>query len=139
MVSQPGERAAVDHRPHEVAEVGHVTHPDILDHGHHAVSHCRPETVRYVCPGGGAALLPLVLVGSANHPDGERIHIGACVRQYEVLAPGLAHDARVTRVAVQVGSDLLPEALEHRGRAGEVDAGEPPVGEQDLAHLDGVA
>ena len=55
------------------------------------------------------------------------------------LPPGLPDESWIGAVAVEVGADLLPEVLERRGRAGEVDAGEVLVGEGDLGDLRAVA
>ena len=53
--------------------------------------------------------------------------------QDEVLAAGFAHDARVGFIAGDVLADALPDALEHAGGAGEVDAGKIRVLEDDAA------
>jgi hypothetical protein len=50
----------------------------------------------------------------------------------EVLAAGLADQARIALVAIDVLGDALPHHAEHVGRAGEVDAGEHRVIEDDV-------
>src|SRR5258707_6216513 len=45
----------------------------------------------------------------------------------EVLAAGLADEARIGPVAGDVGADRAPQVLESRGRAGEVDARDFPA------------
>ena len=51
------------------------------------------------------------------------------------FAPRLAHDPRVGAVAGHVAADRLPHGVEDCGGAGEVDAGQVPVGEDRLGHL----
>ena len=136
VLADPGEGPPVDHRAHEVPEIGHVAHPDVADHRDDPLAHLGPERVGDVRAGRGAALLPLVLVGAPHHRHRERLDVGARVRDDEVLAAGLADDPGIARVAREVLADRLPETLEHRGGAGEVDAGEPAVGQQHPAHLD---
>ncbi len=55
------------------------------------------------------------------------------MRDDEVLAAGLADDARVVAVARDVLADRLPHPVEDGGRAGEVDAGEVSARERRIA------
>jgi hypothetical protein len=59
--------------------------------------------------------------------------------QVEVLAAGLADDARVRAQGVKVLRDVAPELLEDGGRAGEVERGEVRVGKGQAADEVGVA
>ena len=88
-----------------------------------------PEVGRYVGPGGGAALLTLVLVGPANEADAQRIDIGAGVSQNEILTAGFPHDSGIGRVLRQVSGDGLPQRLKDLGRTGEMDSREGTVRE----------
>jgi hypothetical protein len=95
------EGAVVDHRSHEVAEVRHVAHADLVHHGHHAIPHLGPQRRRDVGARGGAALLALILEGAAHQPTATLLRLGRGVRHHEVLAAGFAHDARVRAVTVE--------------------------------------
>ena len=64
-----------------------------------------------------------------------RVDVGGRVRDDEVLAAGLADDARVVAVLLEVRGDRPPHAVEDRGRAGEVDAGELGARERRVADL----
>ena len=127
-----GERPVVDDRAHEVGQVGDVAHRERVGLGGELVAQPRPDAARHVGARGGRALLPLVLERAADEGRPQHVEVGARVGDDEVLAAGLADDARVGAVAVDVLADLAPELVEHRGRAGEVDAGEVGVGERDL-------
>ena len=97
-----------------------------------------PQAARHVGAGGGGALLALVLERPADHRRPQHVRVGRRVRQDEVLAAGLADQPRVGRVVRQVLPDLLPEVLERRRRAGEVDAGQVAVGQGDLGDVEPV-
>ena len=49
---------------------------------------------------GGGALLALVLEGAADETVDQRVDVGRLVGEDEILAAGLAHDARVGAVLV---------------------------------------
>src|SRR5207253_7093476 len=85
--------------------------------------------------GGRRALLPLVLEGAADDRRRDGLDVRGGVGDDEVLAAGLADDARVVAVPTDVLPDRLPDALEDGRRAGEVDAGELRAGERGLADL----
>ena len=102
------------------------------DHGHDAVAHVGPDRPRHVDAARGRALLPLVLEGAAHDGHRQRLGVGRRVGDDEVLAAGLAHDARVGAVAVDLGADRAPHRVEDVGGAGEVHAGEVAVVEHDL-------
>ena len=69
---------------------------------HDAVAHLRPEVRGREDAGGGGALLSLVLERAAQDGGGDRLGVGARVGDDEVLAAGLADDARVVAVAGDV-------------------------------------
>ncbi len=123
----------VDDRPEEALRITDVTDHDVLELGADPVAHLREERLRQVEARRRRALLALVLVAAADDGRGELGRIGARVGDDEVLAAGLADDARVRSVAVQVARDALPEGLEGPGRASEVDARQVLAGEARLA------
>lgn len=49
--------------------------------------------------------------------------------QMEVLPSGLAHDSWIALVVVDVGCNVLPQLLKHKGRAGEVQCSEIGMGD----------
>src|SRR5205807_8144353 len=85
------------------------------------------------------ALLPLVLERPANERRAQRVGVGGLVRDDEVLAAGLADEARIRAVVADVLAHSAPHALEHLGRAGEVDARELLVPEDALGELSSTA
>ena len=89
-----------------------------------AIADLVPERLRHVDAARRRALLPLVLEPAARDRDRDLLRIGRRVDDDEVLAAGLADEARIRAVAADVLADLLPHAVEHRGAAGEVHAGE---------------
>ena len=96
-----------------------------------------PEGGRDVGPGGGAAFLTLVFEGAADGVDDGVVRVRARVDEVEVLAAGLAHDARVASVRA-VGDfvgDGAVEAAEDGGAAGVVQTGEVAMGERDGSDL----
>ena len=95
----------------------------------------RPQVRRRVDARRGRALLALVLERAAHDRGRERVEVGRRVGDDEVLAAGLADDPRVVAVAADVLADRLPHAVEHGGRAGEVDAGEVAARERRVADL----
>src|SRR5207245_2465188 len=90
-----------------------------------------PHRLRDVCAGSRRALLPLVFERATNERGTERVGIRRRVCHHEVLAPRLTNEPRVCAVAIDVLANLPPHALEHLGRAREVDAGEVTM-TQDL-------
>ena len=95
------ERARVDHGAHEVAEVGDVAD---LDRRHllgEPLAQRRPEVRGRVDARGRRALLALVLERAAHDRGRERVDVGRRVGDDEVLAAGLADDARVVAVAAR--------------------------------------
>src|SRR5512133_1019955 len=120
----PCERVLVDHGAHEVREVADVAHLDrraLLDE---PLAQLGPEVRGCVHARGCRALLALVLERAAQDRCGDRLDVRARMGDDEVLATGLADDAWVIAVAVDVLADGLPDRVEDLGRAGEVDAGE---------------
>ena len=94
----------------------------------------RPEAPGDVRARRGRALLALVLEGAAAEGGGERVHVGRRMGEDEVLPARLADDPRVAAVARQVLGDRPPHALEHRRRAGEVEAAELGARERRVPH-----
>ena len=129
------ERAAIDHRAHEVAEIADVAHGDPGHLGLEPRADLRPEVGRRVDARARRALLALVLESAPD--DGRRHHvgIGRRVHEDEVLAAGLPHDPRVRAVAVDVVADRAPHAVEDRCGAREVDAGEVGMRDDGIADL----
>ena len=128
-----GEGLLVDDRAHEVAEVAHVADLDLLHHRDRAIADLVPQRLRDVDAARGRALLPLVFEAAAGDRDRHRGRIRRRMRDDEVLAAGLADQARIAAVLVDVLADLLPHAVEDGGAAGEVHAGELRRVEQDAA------
>ena len=127
------ERLLVDHRAHEVPEVGDVAHLDLFHHRDGAIAHFGPERLRHVDAARRRALLPLVLEPAARDRDGELLRIGRRMRDDEVLAARFADDARIAAIAADVRADRLPHAVEDARAAGEVHAGEIRRVEQRVA------
>src|ERR1041384_5852764 len=117
------ERGLLDDRAHEVGEVGDVAELERLDGVDQRLAHAVPDGPGDVDARGGRALLALELVAAADDGGRERGGVGRAVGEDEVLAAGLADQARVALVAIDVLGDALPHHAEHVGRAGEVDAG----------------
>ena len=118
----------VDHGADEVAKIAHVAHLDRFHHGPELGFDLGPDALRDVGARGGRALLALELEGAAQHGHGQCIDIRRAMGHDEVLAAGLAHDARVGAVGGDVLADRFPHVLEDGGRAREVDAGQVRVG-----------
>src|SRR5262249_1006451 len=118
------ERVLVDHRAHEVSEIRHVPDSDLRDHLLKSSLELRPNRLGNVDPRNRRALLALVFITAANDRDGERIQLLArgSMSKDEILAPGFPHQPRILAVPGDVFADLLPHALKHGSRAGEVDA-----------------
>ena len=134
-----GEGAVVDDGAHEVGQVGDVALRQAVGDVDEVALDLLPDRGRDVGARGGRALLALELEGAADHRGAQDGRVGAGVGEDEVLAAGLADEARVGAVAVEVGADLVPQVLERRRRAGEVDAGEVLVAQGGLADVDAVA
>src|SRR5690606_10128841 len=104
----PAERALVDHRAHEVAEVARVAHANVADHCRNAVAHFGPERTRHVDPARCRTLLTLELESAAHDRNCQRLRIGRRMRNDEVLAARFANDARIATVTTHVAADRLP-------------------------------
>ena len=61
------------------------------------------------------------------------------MRHHEVFAAGLADQPRIALVAADIGAHLLPQVLEGGRRPGEVDAGQPRVGQRHIGHREAVS
>ena len=111
-----------------------VTSPIVqrLDLGDEVLAHLAPDRLRDVGARRGRALLALVLERAADQRRAQHVGVGRRVRDDEVLAAGLADDARVGAVRRDVLADRAPQVLERRGRAGEVDAGQVRVHQRDV-------
>ena len=136
MLDVPGdlvEGLLVDHRVDEVGEVLWVAHGEAVHVRDQFLLHLRPQVVRYIGPAGGAALLSLELEGPPAQGGGHLQGVGAVMRDHEVLAAGLAHDAGIAAVHRQVVGDGLPQLAEHARAAGEVEAGELRMAEDHVA------
>src|SRR2546428_264486 len=101
----------VDHRAHEVAEVGYVAHANRGDLSRKSLARLRPDVLGHEDARAGRALLALVLEAAADDGRRQRIHVSAGVGHDEVLAAGLAHHARIILVAGDALADDLPHAL----------------------------
>ena len=121
--------------PMKLEKSDDVADAQLADLRDEALAELGPEVRRRVHPRGGRALLPLVLEGAADDRRRQLVDVGGRVRDDEVLAAGLADDARVVAVLGDVRADRLPHRLEDRGRAGEVDAGEIGARERGVADL----
>ncbi len=58
---------------------------------------------------------------------------------HEVFAAGLADQPRIALVAADIGAHLLPQVLEGGRRSGEVDAGQPRIGQCHIGNREAVA
>ena len=92
-----------------------------------------PQVVWEVDTAGCTAFLSLELEGAADDAGDHFVHIGGAVRDDEVLATGLADNARVGLVLGNVLANGLPQVAEHAGGPGEVQSGEIGVGEDHVA------
>jgi len=124
------ERGFVDDGPDEVREVGgrpDAQLPRLLDQDFFELG---PQRRRHVGAARRAALLPLVLEGAAHGVDGRVAHVRAAMHQVEVLAAGLADDARVVLVLAfgDARGDLAVQASEYRRGSGVVQRCELVVG-----------
>jgi len=131
------EGGLVDDRREEIAEVGHLAHGDGGDLRGQAVEEVAGHRAGHVDPRRGRALLALILVGAPDRGCDGRLGIGGRVEEDEVLAAGLADDAGVVPVDVELVAHLAPEGLEDGRGAREMQAGEFGPGEHRLA--DGAA
>src|SRR2546423_10060859 len=80
------ERLLVDDGAHEVAEVRGIADTHICQYAEDALANLGPQRFRYISARCGAALLTLIFVGAADDARRERVHIGARMRQNEILA-----------------------------------------------------
>ena len=87
--------ARIDHGAHEVLEVGDVADADARHLVCQSLAHVLPEALRHVRARRGGALLALVLERAAQDRGGDRVRVRGRVRDDEVLAAGLADEARV--------------------------------------------
>ena len=129
----PGVRALVDHRAHERREILDVAHLHLRALVGEVLLHLGPERSRHVDARGGGALLALVLETAAEDPGGEGRHVGARVREDEVFAARLAHQARKGAVAIEALAHPPPQGAEGVRAAREMDACEVLAVEADLA------
>ena len=134
-----GECAVVDQRATEVAQIRHITVGQCLGGAEEVVTHALPERPWDKSPRGRRALLALVVEGPPDERGAQHIWARRGVCDHEILAAGLPDQSGIGVVAVDVRSDLPPQVLERGGRPGEVDAGQPWVGEDDLGYRDAVA
>lgn len=79
----------------------------------------------------------MVLESTTDSLDRGRTNVRGRVHELPVLAAGLADDAGVREVVVDVERNVLPERLEDVGRAGEVETGKVPVLEDLRTRQDG--
>ena len=134
-----GEGAPVDQRAAVVGQVGDVAVAQRRGLAQEVVAHPLPHRMRDERPRRRRALLPLVVEGAANQRGAQHIRPRRGVRDHEVLAAGLADQPRIAVVAVDIGADLLPQVLEGGRRSGEVDAGQPRVGQRHVGNREAVA
>jgi len=74
-----------------------------------------------------AALLALVLERPPAQSATPRARLHTLVHHMEVLSVGLAGDARIASVRIEVRGDVFPELAEHEDAASEVQCGERGV------------
>src|SRR5690606_16077584 len=108
---------------------------DLGDERHEALLELGPEAAGDVHAAGRRALLSLELETATDDGGGDRVQIalGRRVDEDEVLAAGLADEARVLLVVLDVLADAAPERLEGAGGAGEVDAAQVGAGQCGVA------
>ena len=123
----------VDDGVEEVAEVAHIAHVNLAQQLLQAGLQRGPLGGGDIDPGAGGALLALVLEPGPHDGGGGLVHVPRGVHEDEVLAAGLAHDAGVAAVALQVAADGLPHAVEDAGGAREVQPREAGILQDDLA------
>ncbi|KAI3479488.1 hypothetical protein L1887_58446 [Cichorium endivia] len=121
-------RVLGDDGAHEVLELVHGADRDLGDLVEQLLLELAlPHGLGHVQARERRALLALVLEGGADGLGDGGVDVGRLVDHVEVLAAGLADEARVAAVLVEVVADLLPELAEDVGGAGEVEAGELAV------------
>ena len=92
-----------------------------------------PQGLRGVDTGAGRALLALVLEGRPDGGGHHSLHLRRGVDEVVVLAAALAHQLGEAGVVLQVVAHGLPQPLEGRHAAREVDGGEVGVRRHGLA------
>lgn len=119
----------VDDRAAEVGEVRGVANLQGRGLGDKNFLDDRPEGLGSVETGGSAALLALVLEGTPYRLLGSIFDVGGRMDKVEVLATGLANNARVALVGAigNTGGDLAIQATENLGTSSEVKSGKFPV------------
>lgn len=135
------ERGLVDHGAHEVGVVPGDALSELLSLGHQSLLEFGPDRLGNVDARRGAALLALVLKGTADSLDSSVLDISRWVNQVEILAASLAHDPGVRPVSA-LGNALANGAIElseHGGAAGVVQSCKLLVLQDRLGNLDGVA
>ena len=126
-------RRLVDNRVDEAGMVAHIAHLHLAGIFLHNLQNCRPQTLGYIHTRCRRALLALELERAAECRGCHSLHIGRRMHEDEVLAAGLAHEARIAHVLAQILACLPPEAVERARAAGEMNAGEPLAGRCHLA------
>src|SRR6185436_7328502 len=58
---------AIDNRPHEVAEIGGISHGDAVDGADEVIFDPFPQCIRHIYSGSRAALLALIFVSAPNN------------------------------------------------------------------------
>ena len=110
--AQLGEGPVVDHRAHEVAEVGDITHADPLDLVHQLIAESRPHGLGDICPRRRRALLPLILERTPDQSYPQDVVVCRRVGHHEVLAASLADQSRVGPVGPEVAGNGVPQVTE---------------------------
>src|SRR5438067_1046902 len=100
--------ALVDHRAHEVAEVGDIALGDRLNQVDQVGFHRVPHRLRDVRTRRGGAFLSLGLEGSAHQCRAQRVRVRGVMSDDEILAARLPDQPRVGAVAGDVLTDLAP-------------------------------
>ncbi len=133
ITSQLVEGAFVDHRGHEIAEVGRGTRfPDVFKVFLNPAEHILRQGLRQVDTGGSAAFLALEFKCPPGDGGGHLARIGGGMRDDKILSAGLPDDARVGFIGIDIVADLFPDTLEDFCGTRIVQPGEIRMGEQDI-------
>lgn len=130
----------VDDGADEVGEVGGFADLEGGGFGDELLLEFGPDGFGDVEAGAGAALLALVFEGAADGLDGGVGDVGAGVDEMEVLAAGLADDARVALILAlgDAIGDLAVQRAEDGGTAGVVQSRELAVRQHGLGDFHGI-
>src|SRR5262245_58213185 len=109
--------------PHEIPEVGNVANGERICRLDQLIFDPLPHTVRNVNARGCTTLLPLIFETAANDRCDQRIRLGTCMGENEVLSTGFSNKPWIGLVLRDVLTNGTPHLLENGGRSGEMNSG----------------